>query len=244
MTYKIMKNFTHLNFVETPEMTGLENMNYDIDLLNEYVNKNTSPFLRFYRWKPITLSIGRNQNINEINLDECKKNKIDIVKRPTGGKAVLHEGEITYSFIGGKRHGLPDNIFDSYIEISKAIIKGLESLTNNNLFSIGDQPVNEYTNNSFCFSTSIVTDINYQGKKLVGSAQLRRGDNFLQHGSILVNQNFKLLEKLFIHQIDTNSLVNLSEIIEQIDYKKIKENILKGFKTHFNIDTIVEYNKN
>ncbi|MFN8575469.1 MAG: lipoate--protein ligase family protein [Candidatus Sericytochromatia bacterium] len=231
--------FKDLNFISTSAMTGVKNMEYDEYLLNKYISQNISPVLRFYRWKPVTLSIGRNQNINEIDLEECKKNNIDVVKRPTGGKAVLHQGEITYSFIGGKKHGLPDNIFDSYIEISKAIIKGLELLDNSeNKFSIGNNPVNEYTNNSFCFATSIVTDINYQGKKLVGSAQLRRGDNFLQHGSILIEQDFKLLEKLFIDKIDTTNLLNLSEIIKEIDYKKIKENILKGFKNHFNIDTI------
>lgn len=229
-----------LNTLDTPDMTGLENMNYDLSLLDNYINNHTNPVLRFYGWNPTTLSLGRSQNLDEINIKECEKNNIDIVKRPTGGKAVLHQGELTYSFIAGKRHGLPDNIFDSYIEISKALIKGLEYFTGEYLFSIGDKPVKDYTNNSFCFSTAIVTDINYKGKKLVGSAQLRRGENFLQHGSILINQDFKLLKTLFINHIDTNSLINLSEITKNTNCEKLKECIIKGFKNHFNIDTIIQ----
>lgn len=235
----INKNFK-LNIIETPAMTGTENMNYDLKLLDNYINNNTEPFLRFYIWNPPTLSLGRSQNINEINIDKCEKYGIDIIKRPTGGKAVLHQGELTYSFTAGKKHGLPDNIFDSYIEISKALIKGLEYFSNKYKFLIGDKPVKDYTNNSFCFSTSIVTDINYEGRKLVGSAQIRKGENFLQHGSILINQDFSILKELFNSEIETYNLINLSEIIESVDSEKLKKCIVEGFKNHFSVDTIIQ----
>lgn len=218
-------------------MNGVDNMSYDLELLDKYITQKTKPILRFYSWKPHALSLGRNQSLEDINIEECKKYNIDIIKRPTGGKAVLHQGEVTYSFVGGKIDGLPNNIFESYIEISQAIIKGLEKLTDNKCFSIGNEPVKDYKLNSFCFAKSIVTDINYSGKKMVGSAQLRRGDNFLQHGSILINQDFELLKKLFHIKIDTDSLINLSDIVSiGLNRKQITKNVLEGFKEHFSVD--------
>ncbi len=212
-------------------------MQFDLSILEKYISGFYPPTLRFYLWNPVSLSIGRNQKIKDINLIECKNRNIEITKRPTGGKAVLHQGEITYSFVAGKKDGFSDSIFDSYIEISKAIIKGLENLTKNKLFSIGDKPSNDYKFKSFCFSSSTVSDINYLGKKVVGSAQYRKGENFLQHGSILINQDFNILSSLFNNSIDTNELINLSEILGYIPQReKVIECLIEAFESFFSVD--------
>lgn len=225
------------NLIETQPMSGYDNMQFDLEMLERYISSDIKPSLRFYSWKPVTLSIGRNQDISEINLEQCKSLNIDVVKRPTGGKAVLHQGEITYSFTAGKKDGFSNDIFDSYIQISKAIILGLEQFSKEINFSIGDQPANTYATKSFCFSSSTVSDINYLGKKIVGSAQFRKTNNFLQHGSILIEQDFDILQNLFFKDIEINSLINLSEIIGFIpDYNQIKSCIIKAFEQYFSIN--------
>lgn len=229
------KNIWYL--LETEHMPGFENMQFDLQLLEKYILENSKPILRFYSWEKITLSIGRNQKIEDINLEQCKKRGIDVVKRPTGGKAVLHQGELTYSIVGGRKDHFPVNIFESYKEISKAIILGLEQITKDQKFLIGDKPNSDYKSQSFCFSSSTVSDINYAGKKIVGSAQYRKGDNFLQHGTILINQDFSILKSLFNHEINTDELVNLSEILGFTpSHNQVKDCIIKGFKEYFSVN--------
>ncbi len=223
-------------FIETGSLAGYMNMAIDEALLDCHISDNTPPTLRFYKWERPTLSIGRNQTIDEINIEECHKLKIDLARRPTGGKAVLHENEFTYSFISGKKDGMPERIFDSYIEISKALINGLKTLKSDLYFNVGEDSPTEYQKNSFCFASSTVSDLNYNGKKFVGSSQLRRADALLQHGSILINLDFKKLAKIFKNSDESYDYINLVDIIGFIpDYKNIKNCVLEGFKNYFNI---------
>ena len=110
--------------------TGKYNMDYDSFLLDEAIkNEEKEPIIRFYGWSPACVSLGRNQSIEHINVEYCKENNIDIVKRVTGGRGLLHDDEVTYSFI------CPSNFLDggssiikSYKEISSAIIEGFKHL--------------------------------------------------------------------------------------------------------------------
>lgn len=236
-------------FIETESNPGYINMAVDEALLDSYIENNTEPVLRFYRWSKPTLSLGRNQKMAEINLEVCKAKGIDIVGRPTGGKAVLHESEFTYSFISGKKNEMPENIFASYLKISKALMAGLEKLKVDLNLTIGEEPTANYIRNSNCFASSSVSDLNYYGNKLVGSAQLRRGNALLQHGSILVNQNFSILDKIFTRQDNNSRLINLKDILGFIpSYENIKICILEGFRDFFKIefrnDKLSFYEKN
>jgi lipoate-protein ligase A len=222
--------------IETESLAGFVNMAIDEALLDCHISDETPPTLRFYKWEKPTVSIGRNQSLEEINIEECKNLDIDITRRPTGGKAVLHENEFTYSFISGKKYGMPERIFDSYIEISKALIDGFKNLKGNFYFGVGEEPTTKYIKNSFCFASSTVSDLNYNGRKFVGSAQLRKSDSLLQHGSILINLDFKKLAKIFNNYDNNPEFINLSEIIGFTpDYKNIKNCVLAGFKSYFNI---------
>src|SRR5436190_510424 len=98
-------------FIETESCPGYINMAVDEALLDSYIANDSEPVLRFYRWEKPTLSLGRNQKVSEINLKGCNTEGIDLVIRPTGGKAVLHDSEFTYSFISGKKNEMPENIF-------------------------------------------------------------------------------------------------------------------------------------
>jgi lipoate-protein ligase A len=224
--------------LELSETSLLDNMSIDLLLLEKYIKNSEYPILRFYNWKQNTLSIGRNQNIEEINIDFCKKNNIKIVRRPTGGKAVLHQGDLTYSIVASSKDGFYNNINESYLQVSQAIINGLNSEFKDLNLQIGNDSTKEYVNNSFCFDNSTITDINVNGKKIIGSAQLRKGNFFLQHGSIILNQDFELLKGIFNNKLKLSLTSFYLQLNYVPEYEIIKNCIIKGFKNYFKIEFI------
>jgi lipoate-protein ligase A len=227
--------------IEVSESNSFSNMAIDEFLLDRYIkNPEALPVLRFYSWERPTVSLGRSQTFDEINLDFCQKNNLKVVKRPTGGKAVLHQGEFTYSIIASSKDGFSPSIKESYMQISRALIFSLKECFPELNAEIAEDTSTEYRKEKFCFEKSTVSDINISGKKLIGSSQLRKGDFFLQHGSILINQDFELIKSIFPYELNL-SLVNLADVVGYIpDYKIIKNCILQGFRKFFRIEFIYD----
>ncbi|MCK7519898.1 MAG: hypothetical protein MZV64_20315 [Ignavibacteriales bacterium] len=154
--------------------TGKVNMEVDIKLA-----ESCSPdeaVLRFYRWNPYCISLGANQNINELNVAQAENDKIDVVFRPTGGRAILHAEELTYSVI----YPIDENISfrDIYHEINIALIKGLidynSILSSLEMENIQPNLQNFYKEqlSALCFAVPAKSEIKLlSDKKLVGSAQ-------------------------------------------------------------------------
>ncbi len=214
--------------------SGSENMGIDSKLLENAILQNQKePVLRFYGWEPKCVSLGRNQASSNINHDFCKKNKIDIVRRITGGRGLLHDNELTYSFIcpiNFLTNG--SSVIASYKEISSALIAGFKYLDIE--LSIGGKTkIN--TDFEYCMSLSTGADLNYNNKKLIGSAQYRNQNYILQHGSILFGYDKYLLENIFREEINTSSLTCIQEINSEISRVQAEEAIIKGFKEYFNI---------
>ncbi len=174
------------------------------EALLESVIKGGTPVIRFYTWRPATLSLGVNQPVGEIDPEECLRRGFGLVRRLTGGRAVLHQHELTYSVIA--REGDPrvsGGVIESYRKISAALVDGLRSLgtdvglaePNPALYraiaASRRQPEPEETAESsfgaVCFDVASAYEITAGGRKLVGSAQARRGGAILQHGSILLD---------------------------------------------------------
>ena len=163
---------------------GADNMLIDSEILDEAITTGyNEPIIRFYGWSPACVSFGRNQKEENINTDFCTKNNIETVRRVTGGRGLLHDDEVTYSFVcpcsyldGG------ESIIKSYKEISSAIILGFKSL-GIELELGGKKKVN--TSFDYCMSLSTGADLTYNDKKLIGSAQFRKQNYLLQHGSVL-----------------------------------------------------------
>ncbi|MEM2934941.1 MAG: lipoate--protein ligase family protein, partial [Candidatus Thermoplasmatota archaeon] len=187
------------------------------------------PTLRIYRWNPSAISIGYFQSIEEeVNLEECKKQGVDVVRRITGGGAVYHdaEGEITYSFVS-PLHFLPEKTLDTYKIICSSIANGLRKIgIEANLSGINDIVVN--------------------GRKISGSAQTKRGGNVLQHGTILVRVNiekmFSLLkiskEKIRDKEIKRveERVTSIEKEVGKISNEKIINAIIDGFAENMKID--------
>lgn len=211
---------------------------------DEYLLSISSfPVLRFYEWKPKAISLGRFQSATDIDLDYCRSAGIDIVRRQTGGKAVLHDSELTYSFIVDGDL-LPRSIVESYQVISSALIHGLFLLGINAEMAVRTIK-NRYK--SVCFSAPSVYEVVVNGKKLIGSAQRRMSGKILQHGSILIKPDFLELVRCFGLGNDPLAIRDFSETITGIESEslvclsadEIESAMLKGFCACFGIQDII-----
>lgn len=200
-----------MRFIPFEVKTGQENMQIDSDLL-EYAIKNQlkEPIFRLYGWSPACVSLGRNQKSDFLDLDFLKQNNIDYVRRLTGGRALLHDDEITYSYIcpaSFLENG--ENVVNSYKEISKILIDAFKKLDIELDFG-GTKKVNGHKD--YCMLVSTGADLCYKNRKLIGSAQFRKEGYILQHGSILYDYDKELLEKIFKEKVDSSSIVSIKEI--------------------------------
>lgn len=179
-------------------------MQIDNDLLEFAIKtRQTEPIFRLYAWSPACVSLGRNQRDDFLNREFLKSQNIDVVRRLTGGRALLHDKELTYSYICPISHlKKGESVVESYKEISQILIDGFEKLGIELEF-----PQNKRASTKFdyCMSISTGADLSYKGKKLIGSAQFRKEGYILQHGSILFDYDEKLVEKIFSEKIAANS---------------------------------------
>ena len=165
--------------------SGAENMAIDAALLDR-ANGTGLSFLRLYRFDPPCLSLGRNEPAAGYDPAEIARRGLDVVRRPTGGRAVWHEHEVTYAVaapvaaFGSLRH--------AYHTIHERIAAALRSLgANATLAPHHAPPSSRVDQPTCCFATPVGGEVLVAGRKLVGSAQVRKGNAFLQHGSILLD---------------------------------------------------------
>lgn len=219
-----MINFMKVNFINNNcniVHNGKYNMEYDMKLLDFAIeNKIDYAFLRFYQWYPKCLSLGRNQDEKEFN-----NVNIDIVKRPSGGRALLHDRELTYSFICPI---FDDSVVNSYKKISSALILAFKKFDIELEFSR-----NSKENTSYCMLSPSYADISYQNRKFIGSAQYRKQGYLLQHGSIPYVFNYKELENIFNKKINKDEIISLIEINKNISTRALIDAICCGFKDIF-----------
>ncbi|KAA3617401.1 MAG: lipoate--protein ligase family protein [Calditrichaeota bacterium] len=222
-----MLPFTSLRVIPFQYFTGLENMALDL-LFAEQVGHDQKPILRFYGWNPFCLSLGRHQNLNNVDIEAIDKNKIDIVRRPTGGSAILHAQELTYSFIIPRGYITHHEIYEIFHILLAGALKDIgfdvalsTTKKDNNYLNKGDSTF-------ACFNRAAKSEIQLKGKKVVGSAQKIYKKSILQHGSIIIGREH---EKI-INYIRTDSgnkegqtelLKHNSTNLENINKKKISE---------------------
>ncbi len=238
-------------FIDTGLNSGKFNMDYDLELVKNF---SASPVLRVYQWEPYCISLGANQNFNSIDREKTSADGFDIVKRPTGGRAILHAEELTYSVVYPVLNEIsPKQI---YREINLALKKGLVNY-NPMLEKIELEHTQPHfpsfykdAKSTLCFAVSAMNELNYCGKKVAGSAQRKIGNIILQHGSILCGSFHKRiidylklpsdkLEKIKDEIGQTTT--ELETIIdEKINYRKLSQAIKKGFENHFNINFVEE----
>lgn len=237
------------HFIDTESSSGKFNMELDLFLSN--ICKDDEAFFRLYRWNPYTISLGANQNINEIDIEKCNYENIGIVTRPTGGRAILHAEELTYSLVLPLSIGLSAREIYSKVSItlSAALAKYDSKLSSVELENL--QPdFKELLNNpsgALCFASTAKSEVKFRGKKLIGSAQRKMNKVILQHGSILCGNKHASLPDYLIDKTNIDELkVELSDKtieIESIINKKIDYSLLADtIKKQFEIDWKFNFN--
>ena len=169
----------------TPPARGAWNMAVDEALLESVGRGASLPVLRLYAWQPPCLSLGYAQPFTDVDLPRLKERGWELVRRPTGGRAILHTDELTYSVIAPPDEPrLAGTLLESYNHLAQALLAALRLLglpVEMQERSAASQAGNT---NPVCFEAPSTYEITVGGKKLVGSAQARRKEGILQHGSL------------------------------------------------------------
>lgn len=226
-------------FLETYGLLGDVNMAIDTAIgeilggISSYSHYSQGNFdnvmLRFYTWKVPTLSLGKHQKIEDIDWDFLEKNGFDAVRRPSGGRAVLHWDELTYSFIVPKGHELfSTTVLELYNLISSLIVDGLRNLG----YPVEIVDGKGKTISHVCFQAPSAYEIVLNGIKVVGSAQMRTQDYILQHGSIVLlpHDEIKYCFKNTKH-LDI-SLIGLYDY-KIIPFQDVANSLKKSFEVYF-----------
>jgi len=203
------------------------------------VRERARTFLRFYMWKRPTLSLGYSQRFeNMVAGDACQKYGIDVVRRITGGKLVLHYKELTYCLCSSDADTFTDTLGGSYRLISEALILGLRKMGINAALAAAT-PSHYARSFSLCFSAPAQNEIEVNGKKLIGSAQKRKGIYFLQHGSIPTEEDESLLSKVSIFDKNKESIrmTSLQNVLNRkVHFNEAVKNLSQGFSEYFRIN--------
>jgi lipoate-protein ligase A len=166
---------------------GAWNMAVDEVVLDGVASGAAPATVRFYGWNPACLSLGYFQSFDVVDLDACRRLGVDIVRRPTGGRAILHDRELTYSVaLPAAVLGQERGILPSYHRISRALQAGLRSLGIITTMAPESAAASMPEHGPVCFDRPSAHEVLLDGRKLIGSAQVRRANALLQHGSILV----------------------------------------------------------
>ena len=219
-------------FLITENNSAARNMAIDRAVLVANSEGKVPPTVRFYTWSPPAISIGYFQSLSEeIDLKKCKDLGIDYVRRITGGGAVFHDNELTYSIVIPENHPqIPKNIMESYCRICGAVMKGLK-------------------NQGIDSSYAPINDIVSGGRKISGNAQTRKLKTVLQHGTVLLDVD---VEKMFSLLIVPNEKIRdkmISDVKQRVtsvkhilgNYVSFNDSVnamKKGFEQEFNVRLI------
>jgi lipoyl(octanoyl) transferase len=240
-------------FIDSGNCSPSFNMALDEALLDWHSEGKIPPVVRFYGWDPATLSVGYFQKVEkEIDLDAVKGLNLGFVRRPTGGRGVLHEHELTYSVIVSENHPeMPKTVTEAYRVISEGILKGFHQLGLDAYFSVPksaeERDALKNPRSAVCFDAPSWYELVVEGRKVAGSAQTRQKGVILQHGSILLDLDEDKLFSLFKYPSErvkermrkafSSKAVAINAISpRRISLEEAKEAFYKGFAEGLNID--------
>jgi len=220
-----------LKVIPFKKYSGKYNMEYDEHLFNEFEHGTGVTTLRIYGWEGPCISLGYTQKPEiELNLANCKKHGIEVVKRPTGGGIVFHnEHELTYSLVCAKDHPkLPKGMIESYKFISNIIIEALRRVGVPAKLS----DTRQHEQARLCFSFPASYEVTLEGQKIVGSAQKRGKKALLQQGSIFIRNSDLNIADFIRNSIEFKSIYDILGV--EIEQNKLVKALSSGFAGHFN----------
>jgi lipoate-protein ligase A len=217
---------------------GATNMARDEALLVAHAAGMAPPTIRLYQWRPACLSLGRFQRSADVDWAACMRAGVEVVRRPSGGRALLHADELTYAVIARADHPLfagRASIMHSYHDISMALLHGLQRLG----VAAELAPAGRRRGvSAACFDTPAAFELTIAGRKLVGSAQARREGALLQHGALPFSPHAARLGALLACPIPdlTASMVTLDEALgRRTNAQEVAAALVAGFEAAWNI---------
>lgn len=218
------------------------NMAMDEAISEAVIEKLSPPTLRIYKWEKPSVSIGYFQKIKDINLEHCDERDYPIVRRPTGGRAILHESELTYSF--SSRYdslSFKGRLLEDYSIISKALLSGLKLIGVDAMNSLSKERSNGHKNPA-CFKAVSYGEVTVEGKKVIGSAQKRYSNGLLQQGSMLLNFNAEELHKVLKcgDEEDFSNIGSIMEYAPEITFDKLRNSLKEAFEAELDIKLITD----
>lgn len=186
----------YLRLLNTGFQSAALNMALDEAILIRYIEEKAPPTLRAFRWQQPAISLGRFQDVErEIRTDVCEQLGIALIRRPTGGRAVYHRDEFTYSIVIGKREGVPSGVVAAYAHLAQGLVAALQILGVQAAVVTRDRAIGDGTNagstvhqaSAACFASTTQADLSSGGLKLVGSAQVWKEGGLLQQGSLPID---------------------------------------------------------
>lgn len=223
-------------------------MAVDESILESVIEENQPTTLRLYDWFPYALSLGHSQHFSDIDQPRLQVKGWDLVRRPTGGRAILHADELTYSISSNAENPiLKGSVIESYRIISRALLSALENIGLNANSKLKNQDDSLLSKDPICFQFPSDYEITINDKKIVGSAQARKKNGILQHGSIplygditriISVLNFENEQKMTIAK---NSLFQKASTIKDtlgkfISWSQMAHAVILGFKNSFDVD--------
>ncbi|MFC2061185.1 biotin/lipoate A/B protein ligase family protein [Elusimicrobiota bacterium] len=233
---------TQWRFIDTGSNSGTYNMALDQALLNRYNPGSDLPVFRLYHWDPPAISLGRFQEAGSVlDLKKCLKNNIPVVRRLTGGGAIFHDHELTYSIICSADTAALLPVKESYGKLSSFLIHAYRELGYDACFAneIGNAGMRLGKKSDFCFAGREDYDILLDGKKIGGSAQKRTKYKIFQHGSIPMHLDPTGHADYFKDDItDTTNRITFISSRSSIGMPQLKKLLKKSFEKNLGVTLI------
>jgi lipoate-protein ligase A len=234
-------------FLSSGYNNGPTNMAIDEAILEAIAKGNSPPTLRVYGWEPACLSLGFRQSYDIVNVDFCRDAGWEIVRRPTGGRAILHIDELTYSVCApAVEPRVRGSVLESYQRLSKALLAGLNLMGLSPARAEPD-PQSDSKDSPACFDEPSDYEITIDGRKLIGSAQMRKKGAVLQHGSIPLSGDLARIvtalhfdgledQQALVEHLGRNAITLESALGQKNTFKATSGRLVQGFAQTLNLD--------
>ncbi len=231
-----------MRLIDDKQHNAFYNMALDEAICTAVRQKISPPTLRFYSWDKPSLSLGYFQKISDIDIDYCNTQGFTVVRRLTGGRAILHDDEITYSFCAPSDHeAFSGSLMDNYRRISHALLAGITG-QGINARAVYNGIRHRRPGNPSCFQSVSYGEITVDGRKIIGSAQKRYTNGFLQHGSVMLSFD---PVKLALATGETNynifpDIGALRDFVPEISAGKLRQEFKKSFEKELQVRFITD----
>jgi lipoate-protein ligase A len=231
-------------FIDSEVEDAALNMAIDEAILDAHLQGLCPPTLRVYRWNPPAISLGFFQKVDkEIEQETCRELGVGVVRRLTGGRAILHDDELTYSVVTSEEYGASRSLAESYRSLNQGLIAAYDTLG----LEVCLEAHPREPASAACFSSAGSADLTFQGRKICGSAQCRRGSGLLQHGSLPISVNAQSFFSMLKYPSDAirdraravfgKKAVSLGEALGgAVGYEDLKNAVCNGFQKALGIE--------